>query len=170
MNSVLCYIPDLCYNTSFNLRTVPHLQVVAMTSACVIAVAGGSPWSKGQWIWIHVSLLSCAFNNQRVQFLQLCNLTTIDLLMHGFCEQISSSAPWQSSWGTFTLLGTFSLLLVTGAAGDIVPSTLQRDEHDVHSVQLQVFSFRLAVETYIDLIITLLKFVPAFLTQFCVIL
>ena len=90
--------------------------------------------------------------------------------MHGFCEQISSSAPWQSSWGTFTLLGTFSLVLVTRAAGDTVPSTLQRDEHDVHSVQLQVFSFRLAVETYIGLIITLLKFVPAFLTQFCVIL
>ena len=98
------------------------------------------------------------------------DLTTIDLLMHGFCEQISSSTPWQSSWGTFTLLGTFSLVLVTGAAGDTVPSTLQRDEHDVHSVQLQVFSFRLAVETYIDLISTLLKFVPAFLTQFCVIL
>ena len=87
------------------------------------------------------------FKQSRCAFFQI-NLTTKDLLMHGFCEQISSSSPWQSSWGTFTLLGTFSLVLVTGAVGDTLPSMLHRDEHDVHSVQLQVFSFRLAVETY----------------------
>ena len=63
--------------------------------------------------------------------------------MHGLGEQTSSASPWHSSWGTFTLLGTFSLVLVAGAFCDMVPSTLHKDEHDVHSVhfQLQVFRF-----------------------------
>ena len=120
---------------------VPHLQVVAMTSACVVAVIGGIPCSKGKWTWRRINVSFLTHRTKR------CRVREKVLLMHGIGEQISFCFPWHSSWDTFTLLGTLSLVLVSGAFGDVVPSMLHKDEHDVHSVHFQLQVFRFAAKS-----------------------
>ena len=63
------------------------------------------------------------------------------LLVHGVGVHIFSAAPLHISWGTFIGLVTFFRLLIVGTSCGIVPSRLQREEHELHSVhcQSQVF-------------------------------
>ena len=64
------------------------------------------------------------------------------LPIHVVWVQFSSCSPWQSSCGTLTNLCFFSRFLVVGASSGIVPSRLQKTEHELHSIHChsQVFS------------------------------
>ena len=61
--------------------------------------------------------------------------------MHNVVGHSFSASPWHKSWLTFTSRRAFPLVIVIGASARLLPSLLQKEEHDVQAIhcQLQVF-------------------------------